>query len=66
LPYIFYTLGLSGLPAGKASIMASLEPVVAALLGAVVFREIPSLMSGIGILLVLLGVVLLNVRFKKL
>ena len=66
LPYIFYTLGLSGLPAGKASIMASLEPVVAALLGAVVFREIPSLMSGMGILLVLLGVVLLNVRFKKL
>ena len=60
LPYAFYTLGLSGLEAGKASVMASLEPVVAALLGAAVFKEIPSLMSLAGIVLVLTGVVLLN------
>lgn len=65
LPYAFYTLGLSGLEAGKASVMASIEPVVATLLGAAVFREIPSLLGGLGMLLVLGGVVLLNVRFKK-
>lgn len=65
LPYIFYTLGLEGLPAGKASIMASLEPVVATLIGLIAFREIPSLLSFCGILLVLAGVVLLNVRSKK-
>ncbi|MBQ8893089.1 MAG: EamA family transporter [Clostridia bacterium] len=65
LPYAFYTLGLAGLEAGKASVMASLEPVVATLLGAAIFREIPSLVSAAGILLVLAGVVLLNVRFKK-
>ncbi len=62
LPYIFYTLGLSGLPAGKASIMASLEPVVAALLGALVFGEIPSVTGFLGIVLVLTGVILLNGR----
>lgn len=65
LPYAFYTLGLSGLEAGKASVMASLEPVVATLLGAAAFGEIPSLLGVLGIVLVLAGVVLLNVRFKK-
>ena len=65
LPYIFYTLGLEGLEAGKASIMASLEPVVATLIGLIAFREIPSWISLLGILLVLGGVVLLNVRPKK-
>ena len=65
LPYIFYTLGLCGLEAGKASIMASLEPVVATLIGMAAFGEIPSLLSFFGILLVLAGVVLLNVRSQK-
>lgn len=65
LPYVFYTLGLSGLEAGKASVMASLEPVVATLLGAAAFGEIPSLLGALGMVLVLAGVVLLNVRFKK-
>lgn len=62
LPYAFYTLGLSGLEAGTASVMASVEPVVATVLGACIFGEGFSIL---GILLVLAGVVLLNVRFKK-
>ena len=65
LPYIFYTLGLSGLEAGKASIMASLEPVVATLIGIFAFREIPSPVAILGIFLVLAGVVILNVRPEK-
>ncbi len=65
LPYAFYTLGLSGLEAGKASVMASIEPVVATLLGAVAFAEYPSLWGYAGMALVLAGVVLLHVRFKK-
>lgn len=65
LPYIFYTLGLSGLEAGKASIMASLEPVVATLIGIIAFREIPSIVGILGIFLVLAGVVILNVRSEK-
>lgn len=62
LPYSFYTLGLAGLEAGKASVMASIEPVVATVLGAILFEEAYSIP---GILMVLGGVVLLNVRFKK-
>ncbi len=39
LPYIFYTRGLSMMEGGKASILASLEPVVAAFVGILVFGE---------------------------
>ena len=60
LPYIFYTRGLSRVEAGKASIMASLEPVVAALAGILVFGEPMSAATGAGILCVLAGVVILR------
>lgn len=33
LPFLLYSIGLSGLPAGKASILASVEPLVATLFG---------------------------------
>ncbi len=39
LPYLLYTKGLSKLDSGKASILASTEPVVAALVGVLVFGE---------------------------
>ena len=39
LPYIFYTRGLAGVDSGRASILASVEPVVAALVGVVAFGE---------------------------
>ena len=60
LPYVFYTWGLARVEAGKASIMASLEPVVAALVGVMVFGEPMSAMTLAGIVLVLSGVVILR------
>ena len=60
LPYLFYTGGLSRVEAGAASIIASVEPVVAALVGAMVFNEPVNVMTGAGILLVLAGVVILR------
>jgi drug/metabolite transporter (DMT)-like permease len=62
LPYLLYTYGLSGMETGKASVMASVEPVVATLVGLVVYRERLSLMSAGGIVLVLGAVVLLNLK----
>ena len=60
VPYLCYTKGLSVLPASKASVTATIEPVVAAILGIVVLREgiTPSKIGGI--LLVVGGVVLMN------
>ena len=60
LPYIFYTKGLSRVEAGQASIMASLEPVVAALAGILAFGEPVNAATVAGIICVLAGVVILR------
>ncbi len=66
LPYLLYTYGLTGLETGKASILASVEPVVATLVGIFVFHESMTLMSAAGVLCVLFAVVLLNLKQKTL
>lgn len=60
LPYLFYTAGLSRVESGKASIIASLEPVVASLAGVVAFGEPMTAMTAAGILCVLGGVAILG------
>lgn len=53
LPYILYTKGLSGIENSKASIIASIEPVTASLIGLVAFHEVPMPISIVGMILVL-------------
>lgn len=65
MPYLLYTYGLTGLENGKASIMASIEPVVATLVGIFIYHEALTLMGACGILLVLSAIVLLNVKGKN-
>ena len=60
LPYLFYTTGLQYVDNGTASVIASIEPVVATVLGFLVFSETPTLSTVLGIVLVLLALVLLN------
>ena len=60
LPYLFYTAGLAKVEAGKASIVASLEPVVASLAGVLLFQEPMSAFTALGILCVLSGVYILR------
>ena len=60
LPYMFYTWGLQGVENGKASIMASIEPVVATVLGIIVYGERLTWDGMIGVALVLVAIVLLN------
>ena len=60
LPYLFYTSGLAKVESGKASIMASLEPVVASLVGVIAFGEPMTAMTAIGIFCVLGGVAILG------
>ena len=59
-PYILYTRGLARVESGKASIMASLEPVVAALAGVLIFGEPMGLLTLLGILCVLADVYILR------
>ena len=65
LPYLTYTKGLSGLPASKASVTATIEPVVAALLGIFVFHESVSMLKLTGIVLVLSSVVIMSRQSEK-
>ena len=65
LPYLLYTYGLNGLENGKASIMASIEPVVATIVGVAIYSESLTPMSAAGILLVLSAIVLLNIKIGK-
>ena len=60
LPYLLYTRGMQGLDNGAASILASIEPVVATLLGTLVFKEKLGVWNLAGIALVLLSIVLIN------
>jgi len=65
LPYFLYTAGLERLESGKASIIASVEPVVATLCGMVFFREFPDFWGWTGVVLVIGAIVCLNISFKK-
>lgn len=53
LPYIFYTRGLAKVDSGKAAIMASVEPVVASLVGIIAFGEPMSVMVLLGLACIL-------------
>lgn len=64
-PYILYSTSLEYLPGSTASILASVEPVVAAIISVLMFAEPFSLASLAGTVLVLGAVVLTSVRFTK-
>lgn len=59
-PYLLYTWGLARVEPGRASIMASLEPVVASLAGVLAFGEPMGALTALGILFVLAGVYILR------
>ena len=60
LPYMLFTYGLNGTIPGKASIMASVEPVVATVIGILFFSEPFGANSFIGVILVILAFMLVN------
>ena len=60
LPYIFYTIGLQGLETGKAAVLVTVEPLVATLIGFLLWKEQVSFFKVIGILLILVSVLLLS------
>lgn len=63
LAYFLYTTGLSRVESGRASIAATVEPVVATLLGVLVFKEVLTIYQILGILLIIAAVTL--VQFKN-
>ncbi len=64
LPFLFYTKGLEKTPAGKASIMASVEPLVATVCGLFLGEDI-TISIILGMAGILSSIVLLNVKAKE-
>ena len=62
IPYLLYTVGLCGVDASIAPIIAMVEPVVATLIGAAVYGEALTLSGVAGILVVLASVFVLNYK----
>ena len=62
VPFLSYTIGLRTVEASRAGILATIEPMVATLIGILVFSEPLTLLSGLGIILILAAVVLLNLK----
>lgn len=65
MPYLLYTFGLENIEAGKASVLAFAEPMVAAITGIIVFGEYLNFKIALGIDMIFLAIVLLNIKFKR-
>ena len=60
LPYILYTAGLEKVEPGRAAMLATLEPVVGAVLGMAVYREEVTVSKLLGVLVVVGAICLLS------
>ncbi|RNA70100.1 DMT family transporter [Alteribacter keqinensis] len=58
--YLFYTAGLNHVESSKASIAATVEPVVAAMIGVFVFHDQLTFWQGVGMICVLLAVFIIQ------
>lgn len=60
IPFLCYTEGLKCMEAGKASVMAFVEPLVATVCGIVIFHERITAQNMAGIILIFVSMILLN------
>lgn len=60
LAYVLYTTGMKGMETSRAAQLTTIEPVTAALLGSLLFRQPLSFWEGAGIAMVVLSVILMN------
>ncbi|GAE25339.1 hypothetical protein JCM9140_1329 [Halalkalibacter wakoensis JCM 9140] len=64
LPFLLYTKGLSTIESSKASIIATMEPVVASLVGFAIFHETLTFYQYVGIILVIAAVLIVQETAK--
>jgi drug/metabolite transporter (DMT)-like permease len=63
--YIFYTAGLRYIESGRAAILSTVEPVVAIIIGLLLYSEVITLWQGAGMALVIASVLLTVQRQKR-
>lgn len=65
LPYLLYTFGLKYAQAGKAAVLATVEPLVGAVIGITALGEGTGSVKMAGILLILSAIILLSIQTQK-
>lgn len=60
MSFTLYTIGLKYMEAGRAAVLATLEPIVSTLVGVVMYKEHPTLPMLVGILMVLAASILIS------
>lgn len=60
MPFLLYTYGLTKLESSKASIIATLEPIVATVIGIILYSESITFLKITGIIIVVLGLVMIK------
>jgi drug/metabolite transporter (DMT)-like permease len=60
VPFFLFTWSMKHLPVGIASALSIVEPMAATVFSAILFREIPDLISILGIIMILIAVYLLG------
>ena len=65
IPFLLYTLGLNMTTAGKAAVLATVEPAAATLFGFFVMKETVGPVAIVGILLVFAAIAVLSLRKKE-
>ena len=64
VPFVLYTKGLERTDNGRASVLATVEPAVAAALSVAMLGESMGVYKALGILLIIEGVIIMNIREK--
>lgn len=65
VPFLLYTLGLNRTTAGRAAVLATVEPAAATLFGVFVMHESIGFASVAGIFLVFAAIIVLSIKQKK-
>lgn len=65
LPFLLYTKGLEGAEAGKASVLAAIEPFMAAVIGVIFWDEVMTAAKICGMIFILAAIVILNLKKKS-
>lgn len=64
IPFLLYTLGLNRTTAGRAAVLATVEPAAATLFGLFVMKETIGPVAVLGILLVFAAIIILSIKKK--
>ena len=65
VPFLAYSMGLSRIEASRAAILATTEPIVATIVGVLIYHETLTLFSTLGIVCVLSAIAVLNTEKPK-